>query len=63
MSILKDFDKLKKHIKTYAGKQAAKDFRKQLKRSEQYSNKLDDYYTLTHDGVDPEIAEKEVGLF
>lgn len=63
MNILKDFDKLRKHVKTDAGKQAFKEFRKQLKRSERYSNKLDDYFTLTHDGVEPEVAEIEVGLF
>lgn len=63
MEILKEFDELKKHITTNEGKKQAKEFRKRLKRSETYSNKLDEYFTLTHDGMEPEKAEKEVGLF
>jgi hypothetical protein len=62
-SILKDFDQLRKHITTLEGKKIAKDFRKKMKRAEEYSNKLDCYFSLTHDGVEPEKAEKEARLF
>ena len=60
--MLKKFDALVKHIKTIEGKQIAKDLRKRLKRSENYSNKLDRYFELTLDGMEPEVAKEEVGL-
>lgn len=62
MSTLKDFDKLRKYISTEEGKRLAKLFRARLKRSEQYANKLDTYFTDTLDGMEPEISKKELGL-
>jgi uncharacterized protein YaaW (UPF0174 family) len=61
-NILQDFDKLKKHITTDEGKNLAKEFRKQLKRSENYANKLDTYFTDTLDGMPPEKSANELGL-
>ena len=61
-SILKDFDKLRKHITTEEGKELAKEFRKQLKRSEKYADKLDTYFTDTLDGMPPEKSAYELGL-
>ncbi len=61
-TILKDFDKLKKHITTDEGKELAKLFRKQLKRSEKYADKLDTYFTDTLDGMPPEKSANELGL-
>jgi uncharacterized protein YaaW (UPF0174 family) len=61
-NILQDFDKLKKHITTDEGKNLAKEFRKQLKRSENYANKLDAYFTDTLDGMPPEKSANELGL-
>ena len=61
-TILQDFDKLKKHITTEDGKKLAKEFRKQLKRSEKYADKLDTYLTDTLDGMTPEKSAGELGL-
>jgi len=61
-TILQDFDKLRKHITTEEGKELAKAFRKQLKRSEKYSDKLDTYFTDTLDGMPPERSANELGL-
>ena len=61
-TILQDFDKLKKHITTDEGKELAKLFRKQLKRSEKYADKLDTYFTDTLDGMPPEKSANELGL-
>ena len=61
-TILKDFDKLRKHITTEEGKELAKVFRKQLKRSEKYADKLDTYFTDTLDGMSPEKSANELGL-
>lgn len=60
--ILQDFDKLRKHITTEEGKQLAKKFRKQLKRSEKYADKLDLHFTNTIDGMPPEKSAYELGL-
>lgn len=60
--MLKEFDELKKHIKSKEGLELAKKFRKQLKNSEKYSDKLDRYFTDTLDGVKPEISKYENGL-
>lgn len=62
MTILQQFDELNKHITTDKGREQAKEFRKTLKRSEKYANKLDTYFTLTHDGVEPERVKLECGL-
>jgi len=59
---LKEFDKLKKHIKTKEGLELAKKFRKQLKTSEEYVDKLDKYFMDTLDGIEPEIAKENNGL-
>lgn len=60
--MLKEFDELKKHIKTKEGLELAKKFRKQLKKSEEYANKLDNYFMHTINGTEPEIAKEENGL-
>jgi len=60
--ILNDFDELRKHIVTDKGRELAKKFRKRLKASEKYANKLDYYFTDTLDGVSPEKSAKELGL-
>jgi hypothetical protein len=57
--MIKEFDELKKHIKTKEGLELAKKFRKQLKNSEKYADKLDKYFTDTLDGVEPEIAKEK----
>jgi len=62
MTILEEFDKLKKHITSYEGKKEAKAFRVRIKRSEKYSNKLDTYFTDTLDGMEPERSKNELGL-
>jgi ribose 1,5-bisphosphokinase PhnN len=61
-TILTEFDKLRKHIKTDDGKVAAKEFRKRLKRSEKYADKLDDYFVITLDGGYPEETAKSLKL-
>jgi hydroxypyruvate isomerase len=60
--MLKEFDELKKHIKSKEGLELAKKFRKQLKKSEEYANKLDCYFMHTINGAEPEIAKQENGL-
>jgi len=60
--MIKEFDELKKHIKSKEGLVLAKKFRKQLKYSEKYSDKLDRYFTDTLDGVEPEISKSNNGL-
>lgn len=60
--MIKEFDQLKKHIKTKEGLELAKIFRKRLKNSEKYANKLDGYLTDTLDGVEPERAKEINGL-
>ncbi len=60
--MIDEFDKLRKHIKTEEGKKLAKEFRKNLVRSEKYSAKLDTYLTDTLDGMKPEISAKYLGL-
>lgn len=57
-SILKDFDNLRKHIHSKEGKELATKFRKQLKSSEIYANKLDLYFTDTIDGMSTEKSSK-----
>ena len=61
-TILQDFDKLRKHIKSEEGKKHAKEFRKKLKRYEKYADKLDTYFTDTLDGMPPERSAYELGL-
>jgi len=56
--MLNDFDKLRKHIQTKEGKRLAKEFRKKLKRSKKYADKLDKYFTDTLDGIPPETAKE-----
>lgn len=60
--MLKEFDELKKHIKSKEGLELAKKFRKQLKDSEKYANKLDYYFMHTMNGTEPEIAKRDNGL-
>lgn len=62
MTILEEFDKLKKHIASDEGKKEAKAFRVRLKHSEKYSKKLNTYFTDTLDGVEPERSKNELGL-
>ena len=61
-NIQEEFDKLRKYITSEEGKKEAKSFRIKLKRSEKYANKLDAYFSLTLDGVEPERAKLEIGL-
>jgi hypothetical protein len=44
------------------GKELAKAFRKQLKRSEKYADKLDIYFADTLDGMPPEKSANDLGL-
>lgn len=60
--MIKEFDELKKHIKSKEGLDLAKKFRKQLKSSEKYADKLDRYFTDTLDGLAPELAKEYNGL-
>ena len=60
--MVKEFDKLRKHISTKEGKIAAKAFRKMLARSEKYANKLDSYFTDTLDGMETEQSKELNGL-
>lgn len=61
-STIEKFDKLKKHITTEEGKLLAKELRRQLVRSEKYSDKLDAYFRNTMDGAKPEDEAKELKL-
>lgn len=60
--MIEEFDKLKKHIQTDEGRKLAKEFRKRLKRSEKYADRLDMYFSLTLDGVEPEKAKENLDL-
>ena len=60
--MIEEFDSLRKHIKSKNGKKEAIVFRRKLKNVRKYTDKLDDYLSLTLDGMSPEEAKKEVGL-
>ena len=61
-TLIEQFDVLRKHIETKEGKDLSKSFRRALARSEKADLKMNDYYSLTMDGMKPEEAEKESGL-
>lgn len=60
--LIQDFDELRKHITTAKGKALATKFRRKLKNSEKYANKLDLYFTDTLDGMSPSSSAKDLGL-
>ena len=60
--MIKELDKLKKYVSTEEGKKILKDIRKYYLKSEKYANKLDRYFSLTMDGVEPLDAQSELGL-
>ena len=62
MEILKQLDELKKFIKDPDGKKKLSDLRKRIKRSESYSNKLEEYFTRTLDGEVLSDVAKELGI-
>ena len=55
--MIKEFNKIEKHIKTDEGLKLFRDFREKLIQSEKYTNKLDSYFMDTIDGVTPERAK------
>ncbi len=57
--MIKEFDVLRKYIENEDGKKLAKEFRKLLKKSEKYANKLDVYFSDTLDGMSPEKSKLE----
>lgn len=61
-TMIEEFDKLRKNIKTDEGKKLAKDFRKILIRSKKYSDKLNTYLSDTLDGMKPEDSARDLGL-
>ena len=61
--ILEEFDTLRRHIKTDKGKQLSKQFRKTLKRSEIYADKLDLFFrTALDSGEISDKVAKDCGL-
>jgi len=60
--MLDAFDRLRKHITSKEGKEAAKEFRKMLKRSEDYSDRLEIYFRNTLDGASPEQEKESLNL-
>lgn len=61
MSIIKEFDKLKKPESKEERKKFS-DFRKKLKSSKQNSIAYSEYLSLTLDGMEAEEAAREVGF-
>lgn len=62
--ILKEFDKMRKHLKPdNKGKNALKEFRKKLKRTEKLSEKLGEYFDRSlNSGEMSDRLAKEMGL-
>ena len=62
MDLIKEFDQVRKHIKTKEGKELAKEFRKHLKRHERTDQKYGTYFMDTMDGMPPEDSARDLGL-
>lgn len=60
--MLKEFDEMRKHIKTREGKLLAKVLRKRLAARFRYSEKLDIYFIETMDGAEPSREAKRLKL-
>ena len=61
-TIIQEFDELRKYIKTEEGRRLAKEFRKSLKRNQEYLDKLDTYFTDTMDGMEPTESATDLKL-
>ena len=61
-TLIQKFDELRKYIKTEEGRRLAKEFRKSLKRNQEYLEKLDTYFTDTMDGVEPTESATDLKL-
>tara|TARA_R110002012_G_scaffold64952_2_gene170518 strand:- start:100 stop:282 length:183 start_codon:yes stop_codon:yes gene_type:complete len=60
--MLEQFEKLRKHMSTKEGRQQATAFRKRLKRSEDYADRLEAYFRNTLDGANPEEEKANQNL-
>lgn len=62
MSVLTDFDKLRKYISDPAGKKLMSEVRQRLKNDIEFSDKLYYFFTGALDGCDVEELAKEYKL-